>query len=100
VGKLPKGGLADGWLELQGCLIWICAGFSPQLSWLELLSSRTETLSLQTLLCLSSSEALAEDWLFCHSQLPCEQKANVMPKKTNIQPMKNIPVVLAVKWLL
>lgn len=56
--------------------------------------------SLQTLLCLSSSEALAEDCLLCHSQLPCEQKANGMPKKTNIQPVKNIPVALAGKWLL
>lgn len=55
VGRLPEGGLADGCLELQGCLRWICAGFSPQLSWLELLSYHTKTLSLQ-------HKAVAKGW--------------------------------------
>lgn len=67
VGRLPEGGLADGCLELQGCLRWICAGFSPQLSWLELLSYHTKTLSLQC-------KAVARGWPWALISAPLGRK--------------------------
>lgn len=39
-------------LSCKGVSYGFVAGFSPQLSWLERLSYCTETLLLQTLLCL------------------------------------------------
>lgn len=94
VGRLPKGGLADACLELQGCLIWICAGFSPQLSWLKPLSCHTKPLSLQALLCLLQQWDCGQGLVVCSHfssfgnetckeipALPCEKRTCGTHKK-------------------
>lgn len=61
--RLPKGGLADGCLELQECLIWICAGFSPSRPGWNSCPTVPRHSPCRPCSASSSSEALAERWL-------------------------------------